>query len=123
MREGLAFECLEEDIDAFLEYPAIGVLVYKRRAERLDLAGMIAATRAKNDPTASQDVRHRIVFRETQRMPHRHDVEAAADFEMLGDATEVHRHHEDVWDQLSAFRLEVVLSHPERVVIALIHAL
>ena len=50
-------------------------------------------------------------------------AQAAANGEMLGDATEVHRHHEDVGDQLRAFWLEVVLSHPECVVAALIHAL
>src|SRR5262249_16228987 len=44
-------------------------------------------------------------------MPHRHYVKAAANVEMLGDATEVHRHHEDVGDQLRAFWLEVVLSY------------
>jgi hypothetical protein len=33
---------------------------------------------------------------------------------------EVHRHHQQVRDQLRAFRLEMVLGHPERVVAALI---
>jgi hypothetical protein len=42
------------------------------------------------------------VFREAQRVPHRHDVEAAADPQVLCHPAQVHRHHQQVRDQLRA---------------------
>jgi hypothetical protein len=74
-------------------------------------------------PPAGQDVGHRVIFGEAQRMPHRHDVEAAADLDVLGDAAQAHRHHQHIEDQFGAFRLEMMLSHPEGIVAALVHAL
>jgi len=38
-------------------------LVAQRRAERLDLAGVIAARDTEDHPATSQDVGHRVVFR------------------------------------------------------------
>jgi hypothetical protein len=55
-------------------------------------------------------------------MPHRYDVEAAADPEVLRDAAQMHRHHQHIRDQFRAFRLEMVLGHPEGVAAALVHA-
>src|SRR5215831_3820978 len=52
----------------------------------LDLAGAIAVPDAKDDPPAGQDVDHRVILGEPQRVPHRHDVEAAADVDVLRDA-------------------------------------
>jgi hypothetical protein len=37
--ERLALECLEQDLDALLEYLAVGILVDERRAEGLDFTG------------------------------------------------------------------------------------
>jgi hypothetical protein len=90
-----------------LEHLAVGVLVDQWIAEGLDLAGMIAAPDTEDDPPAGQDVGHRIVFGEAQRVPHRHDVEAAADLQALGDAAQMHRHHQQVRDQFRAFRLAI----------------
>ncbi len=84
VRERLALERLEQDVDALFEDLAVGVLVGQRRAEGLDLAGVIAAGDAKDHPPAAEDVGHRVVFGEAQRVPHRHDVEAAADLQVLG---------------------------------------
>ena len=56
-------------------------------------------------------------------MPHRHDIESAAEAQVLRHPAQVHRHHQQIRDQFCAFRLEMVLGHPERVVAALIHAL
>ena len=55
----VALELLEKDIDAFLEQFAVDLLVEQRRAERLDLAGVIAARDTKDNPAAGQDVGHR----------------------------------------------------------------
>jgi len=79
VRERLALEGLEQDLHTFLEHLAVGVLVEQWRTKGLDLARVIAAADAKDHPPAGEDVGHRVVFGEPQRMPHRHDVEAAAD--------------------------------------------
>jgi hypothetical protein len=121
VREGLALEGLKQDLDTLLEHLAVGVLVNERRAEGLDLADVVAAPGAKDHPPAGQDVGHRVILGEAQRMPHRHDVEAAVDLYVLGDAAQVHRHHQKVWDQFRAFRLEMMLGHPKGVA-ALVHA-
>jgi hypothetical protein len=83
---------------------------------------MVAAPDAKDDPPAGQDVGHRVILGQPQRMPHRHDVEAAADVQVLRDAAQMHRHHQEIGDQFRAFGLEMMLGHPERVVAALVHA-
>ena len=49
-------------------------------------------------------------------MPHRSDVEAAADPEAPGLVGQIDGHHEDVRDAFVTFWLEVVLGEPERVV-------
>jgi hypothetical protein len=55
---------------------------------------MVTASDAEDDPPAGQDVGHRVVFRKTQRMPHRHDVESTADVDVLRDTAQMHRHHQ-----------------------------
>jgi hypothetical protein len=77
---------------------------------------VVAAPDAEDDPPAGQDVGHRVIFGQPQRMPHRHDVETAADVELLGDAAQMHRHHQKVRDQFRPFGLEMMLGHPEGVV-------
>jgi hypothetical protein len=122
VRERLALEGLEQDLDTLLEHLAIGVLVEQRRAEGFDLAGVVTAPDAKDDAPAGQDVGHRVILGQAQRVPHRHDVEAAADPQVLGDAAQMHRHHQQVRNQFRAFGLEMMLGHPEGVVAALVHA-
>ena len=84
---------------------------------------MIAAADAEEDAAAGQDVGHGVVFGQPERMPHRHDVEAAADLEVLGHAAEVRRHHQQVGDALRPLRLEMVLGHPKGVVAQPVHLL
>ena len=79
VRKRLVVERLEDDVDLFFEEFAIGRLVEQRRAEGLDLAGMVAAPDAKGDASAAQDVGGGVILGQPQRMPHRGDVEAAAD--------------------------------------------
>src|SRR6516165_10568220 len=50
VRERFALERLEQDINAFLEQFAVGLLVAQRRAERLGLAGVIAARDTEDHP-------------------------------------------------------------------------
>src|SRR5205814_7700889 len=88
--ERLPLECLEQNLDPLLEHLAVGVLVEERRTKGLDLAGVVAAPDAEDDPPAGQDVGHRVILGEAQRVPHWHDVEAAADVDVPGDAGQVH---------------------------------
>jgi hypothetical protein len=108
VRERLAFECLEQDLDTLLKDLAVGVLVEERRAEGLDLAGVVAAPDAEDDRAAGQDIGHRVILGQPQRMPHRHNVEAAPDPDVLRHAAEMHRHHQDIRDQFRALGLEMV---------------
>jgi hypothetical protein len=123
VREGVLVEGLEDDLGLLLVELAVGLLVAQRRAERLDLARVVAASDAEDYASACQDVGHRVVLGEPQRMPHRHDVEAASDLQVLGDAAQMHRHHQEVGDALGAFALEMMLGHPEAVVAEAVHQL
>ena len=80
--EGALVERLEDDLDLLLEELAVGVLVEHRRPERLDLAGVVAAPDAEDDPAAGQPVGGGVVLGHPERMPHRRDVEAAADLDV-----------------------------------------
>src|SRR3954470_11119503 len=51
VREAFAVERLEQDLDLLLEEFAVGVLVEQRRAESLDLAGVITAPDAEHRAT------------------------------------------------------------------------
>ena len=121
--ERLLVERLEDDVDLFLEQFAVGGLVEQRGAEAFDLARVVAAADTEHDAAVGKDIRHRVVLGEAQRMPHRRDVEAAADPQVPGEMRQVQRHHQHVGDALGAFRLEVVLGHPERAVAEPIHQL
>jgi hypothetical protein len=56
-------------------------------------------------------------------VPHRADIESAADFELPRYMREVQRHHQHIGDALVAFTLEMMLGHPERVVAHPVHEL
>ena len=119
--EALVVEGLEDDLDLFLEQFAVGVLVQQRRAEGFDLARVVAARDAEHDAAVGEDVGHRVVFSQAQRMPHGRHVEAAADVHVLGDVRQVQRHQQHVGDALGALVLEVVLRHPEGREAKLVH--
>src|SRR5207248_5239068 len=56
MREALAVERFEQDLDLLLEEFAVGVLVADRRAEGLDLAAVIAAADAEHGAALGQQI-------------------------------------------------------------------
>ena len=123
MRERLVVERLEDDVDLLFEELAVGRLIEQRRAEGFDLAGVIAPPDAEDDPAAGQDVGGGIILDEAQRVPHRGDVEAAAELDVPGQVCQVQRRHQDIGDALVAFVLEMMLGHPEGVVAQPIHQL
>ncbi len=54
-------------------------------------------------------------------MPHRRDVEAAADVHGFRYVGEVQGHEQDVWDTLGSLALEMVFGHPECGVAEVVH--
>ena len=123
VREAFVVECLEDDVDLLLEHLPVQILVHHDAAEGLDLPGVVAAPDSEDHAAVGEDVGGGVVLGQAQRVPHRTDVEAAADPQPLRHVREMHRHHQDVRDALVAFVLEVVFGKPERVVAEPVHAL
>ena len=90
-------------------------------AKGIHFPRMVSPAHAKDDPSASEDVGGGIVFRQSQRVPHGIDVEAAAEAEILGQVGQVDVHHQQVWDALVALVLEVVFGRPKCVVAQFVH--
>ena len=82
--ERFLVEGFQHQLHAFLEHFAVFVGVDQRAAEGFDLARVIAAADAHDHAPAGDDVGHRVVLGEAQRMPHRQHVEAAAEFQPFG---------------------------------------
>ena len=115
MREAVAVEGLEQDFHLFLEQLAVGGLVLQRTAEGFYLAGVVATANTEHGASLGQDVGDRVVLRQAERVPHRRDVEAAADLQFFGDVRKMHREHEQVGQNLVAFALKVVFGQPQRI--------
>src|SRR6266851_4019479 len=109
-------EGLEQDFDLFLEQGTVSVCIEHRGAKGLDFAGMVAAPYAEDHPALGQDVGHREVLGQPQRMPHGGDVEATSKFQPRRLGGQVHIEHQQIRDAFIAFRLEVMLRHPELVI-------
>src|SRR6266436_4144459 len=77
VREGFVVERLEDDLDLLLEQFAVSLLVDDRRTERFYFAAVIAAADAEYSAALGQDVSGGVILGETQRVPHRRDIEAA----------------------------------------------
>src|SRR5215472_13710657 len=121
IREALVVEGFEDDIDLLLKERPVGLLVAQWGAERFYLARVVAATDAKDDAAACEDVSGREVLRQPQRMPHRSDIEAATNLDVFRSVREVQCHKDGVGNAFSAFALEVMLGHPETIVAKAIH--
>ena len=121
MRKTLAIERLENDLHLLLEQFPIGVLVEHRRAEGFHLARVIAAADAEDGAPFGENVGAGEILGQPQRVPHRRDVEAAADPEVLGQVAEMHRRHQQVGNDLVALVLEMMLRQPQRVPAGFVH--
>lgn len=121
--EALLVERLEHDVDLLFEHLPVERLVRQDAAEGLDLPGVVAAPDPEDHPPVGEDVRGGEVLGEAQRVPHRADVETAADPQAPGHMREMHPQHEDVRDALVAFVLEVVLGEPQGVEAEPVHRL
>ena len=116
-------EAFEQELQLLLEHLAVLLGVEQRRAEALDLAGVIAAADAHDDAAVGDDVGHRVVFGQPDRMPHRQDVEGAAELQPLGLGRQPQPQLDQVRDDLVALALEMVLGDPQHVVAELVHGL
>ena len=63
---------------------------------------MVAATDAKDDAAAGEDVNGGEVLRQPQRVPHRSDIEAATDLDVLGAVRQMQSHQDGVGDAFGA---------------------
>jgi hypothetical protein len=68
-------ERLDQDLNTLREDFAGCFLIHQRQAGGLDFARVVAAADAKDDPLAGQDIGHRVILGQPQRVPHRHDAE------------------------------------------------
>ena len=119
--EGPLVEGLVHDLDLLLEELAVGVLVDDGVAEGFDFARVVASTDSEADAPVGKDVGGGVVFGEAERVPHRVDVEAASEAEILGEMGEVDEEHQEVGDALVAFALEVVFGAPKGVETEFVH--
>ena len=76
----LLVEALQQELESLLEERPVGVGVEQWRAEGFHLAGVVAAADTHDDSAVGDDVGHRVIFGEADRVPHRQDVEGAAEF-------------------------------------------
>ena len=84
---------------------------------------MIAAADAQDDAAVGDDVGHGIVFRHADRMPHRQHVKRAAELQPLGLRREPQPELDQVWEDLIALALEMMLRGPQRFETELVHEL
>ena len=123
MGEGLFIEAFEDDLHLFFEELFVGIIVQHRRPEGLDLARVIAPPDAENHPPAGEDVGHGIVLSQSDRVPHRDDIECTAELQLLRLGGQIRAQQNQIGDTFIAFMLKVVLRHPQGVEVEAIHHL
>ena len=121
--EGLLVEAGQHQLQLLLEQLAVLGGVKEWRAEALDLAGVIAAADAHDDAAVGDDVGHGVVLGQPDRVPHRQDVEGAAELQAPGLGGEPQAELDQVGKDLVAFALEVMLGGPQHVEAELVHEL
>src|SRR5215510_13527538 len=104
---------LEDDLNLLFEQLAVGIGILHRRAERLDLAGVVTAPNPEDGTAFGQDVSHSEVLGQTQWVPHWRNVESAADAQAFRYMRQMHRQHQDVGYAFITFMLKMVLGEPE----------
>ena len=77
--ERLLVKRLEDDFHLLFEEFHVGGIVQHGRPKRFHFARMIATANAKDDAATGENIGHSIVFGEAERVPHGHNVKAAAE--------------------------------------------
>jgi len=116
-------EAFEQELEPLLEPGAVPFGIDQRPAEGLDLARVVAAPHAHDDAPVGDDIRHRVVLGEADRVPHRQHVEGAAELEPLRLGREPEPELHQIGQALIALALEMMLGGPERVEPAFLHDL
>ena len=119
----LLVEAGQQQPELFLEEFAILVGVEQRRTERLHLTGVIAAADTQHHAAVGDDIGHGVVLGHADRVPHRQDVKGAAELQPLGLGGEPEPELDQVWEDLVALALEMMLRGPQRLEAKLVHEL
>src|SRR5262249_45616544 len=119
----LIIKRLNNDIAPFREELAVGRLIEQRRPKRFDSPRMIATSHSKRHPPTGEDIGRSKILGQPQGMPHRGNVEAAANLNARGHVGQVHGHHQYIGNALVPLGLEVVFGHPEGGVAETVHEL
>jgi hypothetical protein len=121
VRELVLVERLQNDLQLLLEEVAVRVLVEHRGAEGLQLPRLASPSDPAHDAAPGEDVGHRVVLGQPDRMPLRQDAEGTPEPEVLGHPGQVHACEQRIRDHLEPLRLEMVLRRPQRVVAQVVH--
>ena len=119
--KGTLVEGFEDQLYLFLEQVPVGRLVQQGRAKGFHFPGVVAAAHAKDDPSLGQNIGGGKILGQPQRVPHRGNVETAAEVEVLGQVGQVDVQQEEVGDALVALGLKVMFRHPQGIVAAGVH--
>src|SRR6476646_5269913 len=121
--ECLLVEAGQKQSKLFLKQLAVFLRVEQRCAECLDLTSVISAANPHDDTTIGDNVGHRVVFCQPNRMPHWKYVEGATKFQALGLSGEPEAELDQIRKYLVALALEMMLGRPQHVETEFIHEL
>jgi hypothetical protein len=121
--EFVLVEAGQQKLELFLEQFAVLLGVEQRRAEGLHLAGVVATPHPHDHPAVGDDIRHGVILRQPDRVPHRQHVEGAAELQPLGLCREPESELDQIRKDLVAFALKVMLGRPEHIVAEVVHRL
>ena len=116
-------EAGEHELKLLLEVFPIFLCIDQRRAEAFHLARVVAAADTHDDAAVGDDVGHRVVLGEPDRVPHRQHVERAAELQAPGLGGEPEAELHQIRQAFVAFALEVMLGGPQRLVAEVVHDL
>ena len=120
-RKDSSLKHFQQQLQSFLEDLAVGIGIEQWCGKSLDLAGVIAAPDAHDHAAIGDDIGHRVVFGEPDRVPHRQDVETATEFQALCLCREPQPELNQVGQAFVTLMLEMVLGGPQRVIALLVH--
>src|ERR1700683_3399598 len=105
---------LDDELEGFLVISAITLLILNRRerpSEDFGLARLVAATDAEFEATAADDIEHRGLLGDSNRMPPRHDVCSLAEPNLFRARGDRGLRQNRIRTELRAFGLKVMLGH------------
>src|SRR5271155_3886257 len=116
MRERRLGPRLDDDLVGFLVVRAVALLVLdgrERPAEDLGLTRLVTAADSEFEAAAADDVEHRCLLGDSDRMPPCHDVRGLAETNLARARGDRSLGEKRIGAELSALGLEVMLGHEE----------